>query len=88
MLTRRYGANCTYSGTSLHIGLWSNTTRNREAIGVINGGYVMLYILYAFMTVAFFAVIVTIAGIIVFLYELFSHSLFRRPSICRRRQNA
>lgn len=55
----------------------------------------LLFILYTLVAVvvfvvAFFDVIltVTIAGIIVFLYELFSHSPFKRPSIRRRRQNA
>ncbi len=55
----------------------------------------LLFILYSLVAVvvfvvAFFGVILTatIAGIIVFLYELFSHSPFKCPSIRRRRQNA
>jgi len=55
----------------------------------------LLFILYSLVAVvvfvvAFFGVILTatIVGIIVFLYELFSHSPFKGPSIRRRRQNA
>ncbi len=55
----------------------------------------LLFILYtlvavAVFVVAFFGVLltVTIAGTSVFLYELFSHSPFKRPPTRRRRQNA